>query len=111
MRVWKCTAILGQLFKGASGAAAGTGAASEPQPELEPEFQTWLRGQGITTQPLVLRQCGREGRGLVADRPLARGEALLQLPDDLLLTPQRAAEGPSGLTTSRQRQGTPEHTN
>ncbi|KXZ55876.1 hypothetical protein GPECTOR_2g1427 [Gonium pectorale] len=41
---------------------------------------------------LLLRQCGREGRGLVADRPLPRGEALLQLPDSLLITPERAAE-------------------
>mgnify|MGYP001807345691 CR=1 FL=1 len=49
-----------------------------------------------THTQLVLRQCGREGRGLVADRPLGRGEALLQLPDSLLLTPQRAAEGGSG---------------
>eukprot|EP00198_Chlamydomonas_reinhardtii_P001652 XP_001690988.1 lysine N-methylase [Chlamydomonas reinhardtii] len=88
-----CSKVQEQLLGDrASGAAAGAGVAAAAQPELEPEFQAWLRGQGIITQPLVLRQCGREGRGLVADRPLGRGEALLQLPDSLLLTPQRAAE-------------------
>ncbi|GLC54779.1 hypothetical protein PLESTB_000905100 [Pleodorina starrii] len=95
-RAARCHALLGldKLFKGSS-------AAPQPQPpplldpdapELEPEFQSWLRREGLPTQPLLLRQCGREGRGLVAARPLPRGETLLQVPDSLLITAERAAE-------------------
>lgn len=42
---------------------------------------------------LVLRDCGVEGRGLVASRALPKGEALLQLPESLLLTAEVAARG------------------
>ncbi|GIL70656.1 hypothetical protein Vretimale_3761 [Volvox reticuliferus] len=47
---------------------------------------------GAPSPQLLLRQCGREGRGLVASRPLPRGEVLLRVPDSLLLTAERAAE-------------------
>lgn len=55
-------------------------------PAQEPEFVAWLSSQGLPEQPLQLRDCGGEGRGLVASRRLPRGTPLLNVPESLLLT-------------------------
>ncbi|KAG2500913.1 hypothetical protein HYH03_001672, partial [Edaphochlamys debaryana] len=87
----RCAALLGldKIFKGSSTPQAPV---FEDGPELAPDFQRWLQAQGVATSPLVLRRCGREGRGLVAARPIARGEPVLRVPGELLLTAERAAE-------------------
>ncbi|GLI58716.1 hypothetical protein VaNZ11_000469 [Volvox africanus] len=93
-RTARCNALLGldRIFKSGSQSPSPQPATNANEPELEPDFQAWLRREGLSTQPLLLRQCGREGRGLVASRPLPRGDVLLRVPDSLLLTAERAAE-------------------
>ncbi|GIL47048.1 hypothetical protein Vafri_3880 [Volvox africanus] len=93
-RTARCNALLGldRLFKSESQSPSPQPEPNANEPELEPDFQAWLRRGGLSTQPLLLRQCGREGRGLVASRPLPRGEVMLRVPDSLLLTAERAAE-------------------
>lgn len=46
---------------------------------------------------MVLRECGAEGRGLVARNALPRGTQLLQLPGSLLITQETALQGEAWL--------------
>lgn len=83
-------------------------AASRPEPGAE-QFMAWLRSQGLPEQPLELRDCGAEGRGLVATRAVKKGQRLLSIPKELMITaPLACAESP--LCSYLQAAGVPEWT-
>lgn len=55
-------------------------------------LQKWLRSKGMENQAVELRQVGVEGRGLVANRRIRKGERLLQVPRDAVLDAEMAAK-------------------
>lgn len=48
----------------------------------------WLHDKGLPKQKVSLADCGDQGRGLVAQDRIKEGEAILQVPEALLLTPE-----------------------
>ncbi len=65
---------------------------TEALPDQLPEASLeWLHSRGLPPQKLAARDCGLEGRGLVATSRIKPGEPLLRVPRALLLTASDAA--------------------
>ncbi|GAX78136.1 hypothetical protein CEUSTIGMA_g5578.t1 [Chlamydomonas eustigma] len=80
-------------------------------------WEEWIQLRGAPRQQLTLRQCGVEGRGLVAKERIRQGTKLLQLPENFLISSELALKE-SSLLKAMQRlpeqsatiQGLPEWT-
>eukprot|EP00667_Euglena_gracilis_P006826 EG_transcript_6882 len=56
-------------------------------------FMGWLEQQGLPEQPVSLKYVGKAGWGLVADKPLQRGDVAIRVPKSLLITKETATAG------------------
>ncbi|KAL0017968.1 hypothetical protein WJX77_002537 [Trebouxia sp. C0004] len=63
----------------------------EVQKDLE-EFQEWAVKHGLPKQQVEVQKVPGQGRGLFATEKIRKGQQLLQIPDALLLTADKAAE-------------------
>ncbi|KAL3156684.1 hypothetical protein ABBQ38_000961 [Trebouxia sp. C0009 RCD-2024] len=66
----------------------------EPSGEIQKElldFQGWTLEQGLPKQQVEVRNVPGQGRGLFATEGIRKGQQLLQIPETLLLTAEKAA--------------------
>ena len=64
-----------------------------PASSTEDQVQAWLQQRGLPQQRVRLADCSHQGRGLIASQSIRQGEALLRVPEAVLLTADVAQHG------------------
>jgi len=63
--------------------------------DVSPSVQAWYREQRLEPGPLELKDCGAEGRGLVASTRIKKGQRIVQVPSQTAITPEVAVQSSS----------------
>ncbi|KAL4443502.1 hypothetical protein ABPG75_011239 [Micractinium tetrahymenae] len=82
----RTSAGLLDLFRG------GSEAQTLPEEPQGTALLRWLEGRGLPPQKLAAVAVPGAGRGLAATQPISKGEALLRIPQQLVITPAAAAQ-------------------
>ena len=70
---------------------AAPAAASAPVSEADAAYTAWLSESGISLNGVGIARFARTGRGCVAQRDIAPGEVVVEVPDDKVILAETGA--------------------